>query len=305
LTPDANDRTLGFPNRRRSAMQRRSFLIAASAAAMAPARALHAAAADSGMFERAEPAGAHGGPQRVYYHRPAPWQPDGRVVMVMHGLGRNADGYRNRWAPLADRYGFLLVCPEFSNDKFPHDAWYNLGGLRKTDDPKLRTFAVPGRVFADVRRRFGAAATRYDLYGHSAGSQFVHRLLLFTPSADVDQAVAANAGWYTLPLFDTPFPYGLGGSGISDEQVERFLRRPLVLLLGEADTNPQHRALLHNAAVDRQGLHRFARGLNFMEVGKRLAAERGVKLGWRVVTVPGVGHSNAGMAPAAAAALFP
>jgi hypothetical protein len=41
-----------------------------------------------------------------------------------------------------------------------------------------------------------------------------------------------------------------------------------------------------------------------MEVGSREAARLGVALAWKVVTVPGVGHSNGQMAEHAARELF-
>lgn len=285
-------------------MHRRRLFIAAAAAALVPSLARAAGSGDTGMFERAEAAGATAAPQRVFYHRPSGWPPNGRIVMVLHGTERNASSYRDDWIAQAEHYGFLLICPEFSRSKFPGAAWYNQGGLSRTADRELRSFAVPDRVFADARQRFGAAAIRYSLYGHSAGSQFVHRKMLLAPSPLVDAAVAANAGYYTLPLFDIPYPYGLQGTGIADEQVASFLRWPLVLLLGEADTNPEHPALLRNAEADQQGLQRFARGMNFLAVGRREAARRGLTLGWRVATVPGAGHSNRRMAPSAAAQVF-
>lgn len=285
-------------------MTRRRFLKLSGAVALLPFPASGATAGESGVFERTEAAGATNDTQRVYFHRPAQWRAGGRVVMVMHGVDRDADRYRDEWAPLADAHGFLLVCPEFSRAKFPKAAWYNLGGMQMTSDASRWAFSVPDRVYADVRERFGASSERYSLYGHSAGSQFVHRFLLLAPSPRVDQAISANAGWYTLPVFDQSFPFGLRGTSVSEAQVEAFLRRPLVLQLGESDTNPEHRTLERNAETDRQGTHRFARGLNFMAVGKREAERRGIALAWRLVTVPGVGHSNGRMAASAAKVLF-
>lgn len=155
-----------------------------------------------------------------------------------------------------------------------------------------------------MRERFAATASRYSLFGHSAGSQFVHRMMLLAPSALVERTIAANAGYYTLPVTNAPYPYGLQGIDVPDAQIADFLRWPLVLLLGEADTNPAHPALRRNAEADQQGIHRYARGMHFLEVGKREAARRGITLGWRVATVPGAGHSNRLMAPSAAAQFF-
>lgn len=285
-------------------MQRRSLLLAASAAALNPSLMTAAEGGETGVFERAEPSGATREPQQVYYHRPAGWKADGRIVMVLHGLDRNAAGYRNGWIASAERYGFLLICPEFARSKFPGSAWYNQGGLERTSDPAMRSFAVPDRVFTDACARFGASAPRFSLYGHSAGSQFLHRMQLLAPSARVDATIAANAAYYTLPVFDSAYPYGLAGTGATEDQIARFLSWPLVLLLGEADTDPEHRTLVRNAEADKQGMHRFARGMNYLEVGKQEATRRGLTLAWRVATVPGAGHNNRHMAASAAAHLF-
>lgn len=259
-----------------------------------------AARAESGVFDRAEPAGATAVRQRVFFHRPAAWRADGPVAMVMHGVNRDADRYRDQWAGLADRHGLLLLCPEFSREKFPGDAWYNFGGLRQTADAHARAFAVPDRVFRDAREKFGATRDGYALYGHSAGAQFVHRFLLLAPSAMVSAAVAANAGWYTQPLLDVPFPYGLADTPATEADIVKFLSRPLVLHLGERDTNRADPNLRRDAGADAQGPHRLARGAHFFALGAREALRRGIGFGWRLHTVPGVGHENGRMADAAA-----
>lgn len=282
-------------------------VVAAALIAPPPALAL-VIRTGSGMFERTEAAGANPEPQRVYYHRPAQWAPDGRIVFVMHGLDRDADRYLNEWRDLSDRHGFLLVVPEFAKSKFPGDAWYNFGGMvDEGGRPRPRaqwSFGVLDRVFGELKAALGVKRPAYSLYGHSAGAQFVHRFLLFAPSASVEMAVAANAGWYTLPLFTDDFPYGLKNSPADAAAVRAFLARPLVLQLGEADNDPAHHNLRRTPEADRQGLHRLARGLNYMEVGRREAARLGAPLAWRVVTVPGVGPSNGLMAAHAAAELF-
>jgi poly(3-hydroxybutyrate) depolymerase len=282
--------------------------VAAAALATVSTAQAQEIAVGSGRFERAEAAGVTADRQEIHYHRPATWTPTGRIVIVMHGVNRDADRYRDEWRSLADQYGFLLIVPKFSATKFPGDTWYNFGGMVDAGGkPRPRdgwSFGVVDRVFADVRATTGATRPTYSLYGHSAGAQFVHRYLLFAPSPTVDMAVAANAGWYTMPLFGEVFPYGLKDSPATEADVRRFLARPLVLQLGEADTNPQHSSLRRTPEADRQGLHRFTRGLNYLAVGKREAERLGVPLAWKLVTVPGVGHSNGKMAEHAARELF-
>ncbi len=150
----------------------------------------------------------------------------------------------------------------------------------------------------------GNRSERYSIYGHSAGAQFVHRYLYFMPEARVDRAVAANAGWWTLPDLKVDFPYGLRGSSINESGLKALLQRPLVVLLGTADTDPNHANLRRTPEAMAQGAYRFARGQYFYAAGQRQAKALGVPLAWKLETATGVGHVDKDMAPYAVDILF-
>lgn len=266
-----------------------------------PALAVARAADDHVTFD--EPSGVSPGPMRVFIHRPAAWTAGRPVVLVMHGVRRDAARYRDTWAGLGDRYSALIACPELTEARFPGARWYNEGGISAAPDGPW-SFGVPGRAFAALRARFGAAAPGFHLYGHSAGAQFVHRALLFDGLVDARGIVAANAGWYTLPVADVAFPYGLGGTRLGDAALRARFAAPFTLLLGEADIDPRHPALRRTEQADAQGVTRFARGQHFFALAQARAAALGAPFAWRLGTVPGVGHSDAGMSGPAAARLL-
>jgi poly(3-hydroxybutyrate) depolymerase len=232
----------------------------------------------------------------VWYFRPEEAGAGARVLIVMHGVNRDADRYRDEWLPYARQYGFILAAPEFSQAAFPGDDGYTLG--------KLGAFAFIEPVFDAVKAGTGNRSERYFLYGHSAGAQFVHRFLYFVPGARVEKAVAANAGWWTLPDPGVKFPYGLDGSGVNESALKTALQRPLIVLLGTADTDPNHVHLRRTPEALAQGPHRFARGHTFFAAGKARAAAMGVPLGWQLSTAPGVDHNDGRMAPFAVKLLF-
>ena len=116
-----------------------------------------------------------GPPLRVYASRAPALEADRPVVIVMHGVERNAREYRDQWHELALTHRFLLLAPEFAADDFPASNGYNLGYQEDAEGrprPRERwSYAALEPLFDDARRRFGARATRYALYGHSAGAQ--------------------------------------------------------------------------------------------------------------------------------------
>lgn len=244
----------------------------------------------------------------VWYYLPDDAGPDAPVLMVMHGVNRDADRYRDEWLPYARRHGFLLLVPEFSDKSFPGAARYSQGNTHDADGQPLPraqwTFRFIEPVFDAAKSATGSTSARYSLYGHSAGAQFVHRFLYFMPEARVKKAVAANAGWWTLPDAEVDYPYGLRGSGIDPAALRTMLDRELVVLLGTADNDPNHKHLRRTEQAMVQGPHRLARGQFFFQAGRNRAQSLGCHFGWRLATAPSIGHSNQGMAAFAVMHLF-
>jgi hypothetical protein len=225
---------------------------------------------------------------------------DGRVVVVMHGTNRNARDYRDSWAPLVAHHPWVVIAPEFDRHEFPGVSAYNLGGVvDESGEPVPRsdwTFSYIEPLVAQVRARNGVEERAFDLFGHSAGAQFVHRYLEFVPDAPVRRAVAANAGWYTTPDPDVDYPYGLDNLP-HPVDLPGFLAQHLTVLLGSDDVEDDN--LRQDDGASRQGSTRIERGEQFYRVGSELAHRRGIPFGWTLTVVPGVAHDHSLMSTAA------
>lgn len=243
----------------------------------------------------------------VYYYKPSNYTPDSRILIVLHGDTRTAYAHRLEWKASAEKYGFMLLVPYFSEDEFPGSNNYQLGnivseepnasGFRIPFQKDLWTFSILERLFSDFTMREPTRRTKYTIYGHSAGAQFVHRMLFFLPEANIEYAVSANAGWYLLPDHNHEWPFGLKGIDTlaDDAMVRHYLQMPLLLVLGDQDLYNTNRLNTSPPAMQ-QGENRYSRGYFYFNYCKMLAAELGVPFGWELLSVPGVGHSNAGMA---------
>jgi len=128
-------------------------------------------------------------------------------------------------------------------------------------------------------------------------------MVQFRPDAPITIAVAANAGWFTLPDTSVDLPFGMGGVADAESRLRRAFARKLVVLLGTADDDPAHPYLNRMAGAMAQGPHRLARGNYYFARARAAAASRAAAFNWQRVEVPGVGHSNRRMAPAAARVL--
>ena len=231
------------------------------------------------------------------------------ILFVMHGVKRDAERYRDEWIPMANKHGFMIVSPEFSRVDFPKDSDYSQGsvvdslGKPRPRDETAFSFIEP--IFDRVKLETNNRSSSYQLYGHSAGAQFAHRFLYFEPNTRVSRVVAANAGWWTLPDNTIDFPFGLKGApGVTNEVLEAVLRRPLVVLLGTKDVDPNDVNLNKSQGAMQQGEHRFARGNTFYESGQSQAKAKGIKIEWTLSTAPGIAHSDRGMSIFAADLLF-
>lgn len=244
----------------------------------------------------------------VHTYRPGSAGPDAPVLIVMHGMKRNGEEYRDQWAETAERHGVLLAVPEFSSEQYPDSHEYNYGAMVGADGvtrPRSQwLYPAIDHVFAELKRRAGSTRERYTLYGHSAGGQLVHRLATFAWSPLMERAVSANAGSYTMPCEEDPMPFGVKGAGLGSEDLRRLFSRPLWVFLGDRDNDSGHPHLPREPAAMRQGAHRFARGHRYLEVAGREARRLGVPLAWRLAVAPGVAHDNEAMAPHVGRELF-
>ncbi|MXO90988.1 alpha/beta hydrolase [Pontixanthobacter aquaemixtae] len=226
------------------------------------------------------------------------------VLIVMHGAKRDPRRYLEEWVPFADQDGFIVIAPEFSRNDFPGSRSYNLGNMWARGGKQINpqgewSFAAIEPLFDFAVAKLEGKQQQYTLYGHSAGSQFVHRFLFITPEARVTRYLPANAGWYTAPDPDIAFPYGLKGLGVSEAMMKEALAQDVVILLGDADTDRHHESLRRTKPAMAQGPHRFARGKSFYEAGKKLAEELGTEFNWSLRVIPGVAHENGGIAAGA------
>lgn len=182
---------------------------------------------------------------------PSTLSPATHVLLVLHGVGRDAEEYCASWVGWAAEADYLVLCPEFDEQDWPGAAGYNLGNVFSDDEggevnPEQRwAFTAAEDVHRFAAGGFGLDDTLFDMWGHSAGTQFVQRFVLFKSRSAV-----------------------------------RFARRePAQQPQGRcAGTPPLHARAGHAHAV---------------------ALARDPQTNWRLLDVPGAGHDQQLMAPAA------
>lgn len=245
-----------------------------------------------------------GHPVMLECYRPPNHAADRPVVLVQHGMGRNGDEYRDAWIPAADKHGLLIVACTFSDAAWPGSRTYNDGHVLDEQGavrPRAAwSNAIPARVLGLLQDAGVTTRPQAHLWGHSAGGQFVHRLMGLQPHDVFEAAAPANAGWYTAPTLDRPYPEGLGGIGLDDAAVVRLLEYPMVIFAGDRDNETDAANLPKHPVALAQGPHRFARAHWYLAIGQAEAARRGVTCAWRLVVVPGIGHEGMRMSAVAA-----
>ena len=244
-------------------------------------------------------------PIRIYTYRPRGCDTKCPIQFVLHGVKRDAGNYRDYWELIADRYKILIVVPEFSQKLWPRAAQYNLGGVGEASDPEKWAFSAIEHIFDEVRD----GQADYRIFGHSAGGQFVQRMVLFRPDARFAVAIAGNPGWYTMPEWrgdktGQRFPYALAGAPVGEANARRALTRRFILMIGENDNDPDDENLNKSDGAMKQGENRVDRGESFFKAATALAAELGIDFKWELIEVPATSHDALAISKAAAAHIY-
>ncbi|WP_223431687.1 alpha/beta fold hydrolase [Pseudomonas sp. GL-B-26] len=235
----------------------------------------------------------------------------------------------------------LVLAPQFLNDtdvaahpvadsvlRWQGNDWM-AGGL-STAPFSLSSYAALDEIIARIgdRKQF-PDVKQIVIAGHSGGAQVVQRYALLghdqpaLKAADIQvRYVIANPSSYAY--FDERRPvafshagcpnfnrwkYGLkdlpayAGGQTAKQLEENYVKRDVVYLLGQQDSDPKQPALDKSCEAQAQGANRLARGRNYFAYLKRLHPQG---LSQQLIEVPGVGHDGDGMfnSPQGQKALF-
>ena len=236
----------------------------------------------------------------VFYHVPPSYAASSKVVFALHGGSRDAEGVRNNMIQKSIDYNFILIAPKFSSSNFSLGDGYNLGNVYVDgDNPSTDTlndenewsFSIIEPLFDSVKSSLSIESEKYNLFGFSAGAQFVHRFIQFMPDARFNKVVAGAAGWYTVPNNSIPFPYGYQNSILISTNLNDLLSSDLHIQVGALDNNPNSAGLRHNEYADAQGLNRVTRAVNFFESGQNIADSNNYNFNWSLHIIQGAGHN--------------
>ncbi|TVQ76140.1 MAG: hypothetical protein EA358_09995 [Flavobacteriales bacterium] len=250
---------------------------------------------------------------RLFYFVPRNADKTAPIVFVFHGADRNAMQYRNALVSLASQHQFIVVAPEFTELQFPGSNAFQLGnvfinGELPTPTTLLPqdqwTFSIFPHLFEFVKQRTPSEVAKFHSIGHSAGAQFLHRLLLFVPDLPVASAVLSASGWYTLPSDEFDFPYGVGITPIGVNEQRAFFNTRIIVQVGSGDNDPAAPLLRRNARVDLQGTNRLSRAIFFHDFSKSIALDQSYEFKWELIVAPGLDHSFSPAIQFAAKQLF-
>lgn len=223
---------------------------------------------------------------RLPYHLYMPARPQAPLLVLVHGVSTRPARLIEYASALAARHGVPLLAPDFSGDAF---AGYQ---RVKGRDGRMDAARALRLAVNEVCIRHGLASDRFDLMGFSAGAQFAHRFALHFP-ASVRRAVVASAGWYTYLDRTLAYPQGVGtdegAPGAPDP--EAFLRLPILVAVGEKDTERGENLRTSPDLDRRQGAHRFERACRWFDHLSEEALKRGVADQFEFCVLPKTGHS--------------
>jgi poly(3-hydroxybutyrate) depolymerase len=132
------------------------------------------------------------------------------LLVCVPGLSGNGETFAGQtFKDFAEKEGFVIIAPSFIRDK------ENWAEQRSYQYPSVWSGDALINIVYKVSEKYKIDISRYYLFGHSAGAQFVLRFAIWEPSLCV-----ACAG------------YGSGGSVIPDE----FNGVSFLLGIGEKDT---------------------------------------------------------------------
>jgi len=219
-----------------------------------------------------------------------------RPLVVVHGsIGKEetaldlARKFAERWIPVAERHGVVLIAPAFDKSRF--------GGYRHLKGKTMGADDFVFRILADLAEDIGRVDQKIYLYGHSAGGQYAHRFLVTHPTR-VRAAAISAPGNYAYPDDMIGWPYGRKNSPNPNGFIEASLL-PATVVIGSKDVIPKNMGGLFQ-----KGKNRVERAHHWVDGMRELAKANRKKPKIALDIVDGVGHNSRRLTPRCAELLF-
>jgi poly(3-hydroxybutyrate) depolymerase len=241
------------------------------------------------------------------------------ILVIAHGsseeesageadIRKLAETFLRRWVRFADEHGLIAVAPLFDHTfgSWIREPGIALGGYRGLAGKEIGADEFVDRIVEQYRAQLDGEE-RFYLYGHSAGGQFAGRYAVRHPD-HLKALVLSAPGRYAFPDPQAPWPYGqkettvrTGPQGVSQtirpdrDGWRRAAALPITVVVGSVDTEPQPVRPAH------VGTTRVGYAHQWVDAMTLLAPAGQSRI--RLIVVPRVGHSSAGLTPACQRAL--
>lgn len=216
-----------------------------------------------------------------------------KVLFIIHGNSRDVKKYLNLWLEDAKDKNVILVAPHFTKENYPNFGTLQIAkssGKILNDQSNNLTNSISS-FFTYFKSKYNLESSTYRIFGFSAGSQFVHRYLMYGKDTRTEKAVLGSAGWYTF-LNEEKYPYGTKNMPIEKERYEWFLSRRVLFILGNKDNDPNHPTLNLSKGAKKQGNNRYERGQNYFDSLLNFSQKNKIPFRWRYKVVPSLDHNT-------------
>ena len=229
----------------------------------------------------------------IFYTLPKEINNQTKVLFIIHGNSRDVKKYLNLWLEDAKDKNVILVAPHFTKENYPNFGTLQIAkssGKILNDQSNNLTNSISS-FFTYFKSKYNLESSTYRIFGFSAGSQFVHRYLMYGKDTRTEKAVLGSAGWYTF-LNEEKYPYGTKNMPIEKERYEWFLSRRVLFILGNKDNDPNHPTLNLSKGAKKQGNNRYERGQNYFDNLLNFSKKNKIPFRWRYKVVPSLDHNT-------------
>ncbi|MGL9730302.1 hypothetical protein [Enterococcus sp. DIV0756] len=161
-----------------------------------------------------------------------------RLIVLIHGTERGAEGYRNRFKKFAELTNSIILAPLFPANPIGQKELANYNILKdETYSRRYDRWLLD--IVKELRENF-PIEDQFYLHGFSSGGQFVHRFFYLYP--ELLSAVSIGAPG-TITLFDSEASWPAGVRDIEEAFDRKIsfsdLKKVAVqIIAGENDTEP-------------------------------------------------------------------